>query len=311
MAKRLLKKATRSIDVIGLGIIPLDLLFTVPHYPNPGGKTDATHLIIQGGGPVPNTMVGLSRLGIKTAVIAAIGNDLFGKLSAEDLKCEKVDARHLIIKRQSSAAAAGFIEQQTGRRTIALYRDIEVKPGDLTLSKYPTPKIVHLDGRDLAACIKLANWAHRVGALVSFDIGSMRNDISPILPLVDHLVVADAFALPFTRSETAEEAIAKLALICPGTIVVTEGLAGSIGLEEGQFCRQKAYKVPVVDTTGAGDAFHAGYLCGLLKEWALPERLRFGAAVAALKCGKPGARTGAPNLTQVRAFLRKKPVTYA
>lgn len=312
MAKRSSINVKRAqIDVLGLGIIPLDLLFTIPYYPEAGGKIDATSVIVQGGGPVPNTMVGLSRLGAKTAVIAAVGNDLFGKLGIDDLKREKVDPRYVVTKRQPSAAAAGFIEQGSGRRTIALHRDIEVKPSDLKLDRYPIPNIVHLDGRDLPACIKLAKWAHKVGALVSFDIGSIRNDVSPIFPLVDHLVVADAYALPFTKSSNAEEAIARLALICPGTIVVTEGLAGSVGLEDGQFVRQKAYRVPVADTTGAGDAFHAGYLYGLLQGWKLSERLRFGAAVAALKCTKPGARTGAPTLATVRAFLRKDPESYA
>ncbi|MBK7142806.1 MAG: hypothetical protein IPH75_12080 [bacterium] len=304
-------RSSKTIDCLGLGIIPLDLLFTVPYYPEAGGKIDATSVIVQGGGPVPNTLVGLSRLGLKTAVIAAVGDDLFGQLNIEDLKREDVDARYMVVKKQQSAAAAGFIEQESGRRTIALHRDIVVKPADLKLASYPIPRLVHLDGRDLPAAIKLANWAHKVGAIVSFDIGSMRNDVSPIFPLVDHLVVADAFALPFTSSRTAIEAIAHLALICPGTIVVTVGLAGSVGLEDGQFVRQQAYKVPVADTTGAGDAFHAGYLYGLLQGWGMQERLRFGAAVAALKCTKPGARTGAPRLRDVHRFLKSEPDTYA
>ena len=301
----------RQTDVLGLGIIPLDMLFTVPYFPEAGGKIDASSVIVQGGGPVPNAMVGLSRLGVKTAVIAVVGDDLFGKISIEELKREQVDARFVVIKKQPSAAAAGFIENGSGRRTIALYRQIEVRSGDLRLADYPVPKIVHLDGRDLRACIKLAKWARTVGALVSFDIGSMRNDVSPIFPLVDHLVVADAYALPFTNTKNAEDAISKLSMICPGEIVVTEGLAGSTGLDQTGFHRQKAYKVPVADTTGAGDAFHAGYLYGLLHGWPMPERLKFGAAVAALKCTKPGARTGAPKLREVQRFLRKEPATYA
>ncbi len=193
----------KKIDVLGLGIIPLDLLFTVPRFPEVGGKIDATSLIVQGGGPVPNTLVGLSRLGCTTAAIAAVGDDLFGRLSIEELKREKVDARTIIVKKQASASAAGLIEAGSGRRTIALYRNIEVKPSDLDLDKLPLPRIIHLDGRDLAACIKLAKWGRKVGALISFDIGSIRNDVSPIFPLVDHLVVADAYALPFTNTKTA------------------------------------------------------------------------------------------------------------
>lgn len=299
------------MDVLGLGIIPLDLLFTVPRFPEVGGKIDAISLIVQGGGPVPNTLVGLSRLGCSTAAVAAVGDDLFGRMSIDELKREKVDAGSIIIKKQASASAAGLIEAGSGRRTIALYRTIEVKPRDLVLNRLPIPRIIHLDGRDLAACIKLAKWGRKLGAVISFDIGSVRNDVSPIFPLVDHLVVADAFALPYTNSKSAKDAVSKLSLICPGEIVVTEGVAGSVGLDTSGFHIQRAYQVKACDTTGAGDAFHAGYLYGLLKGWGMPERLRFGAAVAALKCTKPGARTGAPRLREVERFLRKEPITYA
>lgn len=299
------------MDVLGLGIIPLDLLFTVPRFPEVGGKIDATSLIVQGGGPVPNTLVGLSRLGCSASAIAAVGDDLFGRMSVDELRRENVDTRTVIIKKQTSASAAGLIEADSGRRTIALYRDIEVRPRDLVLDRLPTPSVIHLDGRDLAACIKLAKWGRTVGALISFDIGSIRNDVWPIFPLVDHLVVADAYALPFTNTKTAQDAISKLSTICPGEIVVTEGLAGSTGLDRSGFHTQKAYRVKACDTTGAGDAFHAGYLYGLLKGWGMPERLRFGAAVAALKCTKPGARTGAPKLRTVERFLSGEPVTYA
>jgi sugar/nucleoside kinase (ribokinase family) len=159
--------------------------------------------------------------------------------------------------------------------------------------------------------MKLARWGHRVGAKVCFDIGSERSDVSPIFPLVDHLVVADSYALPFTGSRVAKKAVEKLRRLCPGTVVVTEGTAGSVGCEKGEWTRQAAYRVQNVDTTGAGDAFHAGYIYGLLNGWSLARRLEFGAAVAALKCTQPGAREGAPTLGLVRNFLRGKLKEYA
>ena len=199
-----------------------------------------------------------------------------------------------------------MIESGSGRRTIALFRRITVKPSDLHLDALPVPRIVHLDGRDLSACIKLAQWGKRVGAEVSLDIGSMRNDVSSLLPLVDHLVVADAYALPFTRTGSARKAIGRLRRVCNGQIVVTEGMKGSLGFDGLKWYRQSAYRVRNVDTTGAGDSFHAGYLYGVLKGWPMSSCLEFGAATAALKCTQPGARTGAPRLKQVQQFLRKR-----
>lgn len=301
-----LSRSKNSVECLGLGIVPLDILFTVPYFPKAGHKIDAVNLIIQGGGPVPNCLVGLSRFGVRTAFIGAFGDDLWGRMGIDELKREQVDVGNVLIKRQPSALASGMIETGSGRRTIALYRKIAVKPSDLNLHALPVPKVIHLDGRDLPACLKLARWGRKIGARVSLDIGSMRNDVSPLLPLVDLLIVADAFALPFTRTRAARAAITELRRRCPGMIVVTEGMKGSLGFDGGKWRRQRAYRVKNVDTTGAGDSFHAGYLYGVLKGWSMPECLEFGAAAAALKCTQPGARTGAPRLSQVRQFLRKR-----
>jgi len=129
--------------------------------------------------------------------------------------------------------------------------------------------------------------------------------------LVDHLVVADSFALPYTGARSPRQAVEKLQQLCPGVVVVTEGTNGSIGCDESGFVSQRAFKVENVDTTGAGDAFHTGYLYGLLHDLDLKKRLEFGSAVAALKCTRMGARTGIPTLSQVQRFLKKGPQVYA
>lgn len=301
----------RRIDCLGLGTIPLDLALLIDCFPEPGGKLDTSEWIVMGGGPIPNCLFGLTQLGCSTALVAARGNDPLGQKSLEDLGMAGVDLRHVIVKSQPSDTAVGLIERKTGRRTFILCRRLTVKPRDLRLASLPIPRLIHLDGRDLDACIKIARWGHRVGAVVTFDIGSERGDVSPILPLIDHLVVADSFALPFTRTRTARGAIKKLNTQCPGTIVVTEGNKGSIALEEGRMYRQHAFKIKCVDVTGAGDLFHTGYLYGVLKKWDIVERLRFGAATAALNCTRLGARAGAPNLTSAKRFLRSNPPTYA
>lgn len=301
----------KKIDCLGLGIIPLDFLVQVAYYPPAGGKIDASALSIMGGGPIPNALTGLSRMGLSTALIVALGDDLVGKLLVEEIKKEKIDPRYIIIKKgQRSDSAYGFVEEGSGRRTIALYRTIKINPRDLKLSHLPQPRLIHLDGRDLDVCIKLARWGRKIGAFISFDIGSIRNDVSPIFPLVDHLIVSDAYAFGFTGQKNARTAIKKLKEHCPGTVVVTEGIKGSVALENDRWYHQKAYRVKNIDTTGAGDAFHAGYLYGLIKGFEIAARLRYGAATAALKCTRLGARN-LPTLREVNRFLKSRPRTYA
>jgi len=290
--------------------MPLDFLYEVDGYPEAGAKKDALSLTIQGGAPIPNVLVGLKRLGHTVALMAALGGDLPGQLGARELEKEGIDTGLLIWKRRSeSDTAGGFVERGSGRRTIVLGRKTRVCPRDIKLSRLPRPRIIHLDGRDLEACMKLARWGHRVGATVCFDIGSERNDVSPIFPLVDHLIVADSYALPFTGCRSARRAVEKLTEYCHGTVIVTEGIRGSIGIENNRWVKQPAFRVREADTTGAGDAFHTGYIHGLLYGLDLAERMRFGAAVAALKCTQHGARAGAPTLRKVNEFLvRKRPV---
>ncbi len=304
------RSVQHTVDVLGLGITPFDVAFGIERFPEPEGKLNASWLHMQGGGPVPNCLVGLSRLGCHTSLIAPVGDDIFGDRVMEELAHERVDVGHMIRKRGQSHLAAGLVEQGTGRRTFVLYRELFVRASDLRTSTYPRPEIVHVDGRDVPANVRLAKWAKRVGATVTLDIGSIRNDVSPLYPLVDHLVVADAYACGVTGTTSIRGAVERLRYKCGGTVVVTAGTAGSLGFENGRWIRQPAFRVSTVDTTGAGDLFHTGYLYGLLKGWPLCERLRFGSAVAALNCMKHGCRVGAPTLTEVKRFLMRSPECY-
>ncbi len=299
------------IDCLGLGIMPYDVLYSVKVYPEAEMKIDADSLHMQGGGPVPTVLVGLSRLGFTTAMIGVVGDDPIGQMGIDELRQAKVNTKFITVRRNKpSAVAAGWIEQGSGRRTVVLGREVFVRPADMKLSQYPRSRLVHLDGRDMPATLKLARWAKKSGATVSFDIGSTRNDVSDVFPFVDHLVVADSYVFPFTGTSNTRNAIRKLQEFGPKTVVVTEGIKGSTGYESGKFYSQAAYKVRTIDTTGAGDAFHVGYLFGLLTGVDLAERLRLGAAVAAIKCRQPGARAGLPCKAELLKFLKSGPKKY-
>ena len=137
------------------------------------------------------------------------------------------------------------------------------------------------------------------------DIGSIRNDVSPLFPLIDHLICSDDYALPFTRSRNIKLAIEKLRAKCRGTIVVTSGIKGSIGFDNSEgFARQKAFKVKAVDSTGAGDVYHGTYIYGYLNGWGLKKRMEFASAAAAIKCTKPGGRTAIPTYHRIEQFLK-------
>lgn len=302
----------KAIDCLGMGILPFDLLFNINKMPKPGFKIDANSFLMQGGGPVPNVCVGLSRMGFKSSLMAAVGDDPFGKIMLNELKNDKVQTNLMIVKKKLSLLASGWIESDAGRRTMVLARELAIRPTDIKLPELPLPKLIHLDGRDMPATLKLARWAKRLDVIVSFDIGSVRNDVSAVFPYVDQLVVADEYAFPFTKTRSVKSAIKKLSQLCPGTIVITEGIKGSTGFDpaENNFNFQKAFRVKNIDTTGAGDCYHTGYLYGLLKGYDLQHRMQLGSAAAALKCTKAGARSGIPTERELLRFLKSKPRTY-
>jgi len=296
-----------SVDCLGLGIAPADILMRIREFPRPGKKIDALETVIQGGGPIPTAMVTVARLGFRSALIAKVGNDVFGDFVIAELKQEKVDTSHIIRSHHTTAIASGWVENDSGRRTISLELQVKVKPSEIKLKTLPETKLIHLDARDLSASLKLARYGRRTKIPVSLDVGSMRNDVSEIIPLVDHFVCAEDFALPFTKSKDVENALKRLSKICPGTIVITSGIKGSKGMDKtGRIVTQKAYKVKTIDTTGAGDSFHGAYLVGLLKGWDLARRLEFASAVAALKCTQMGGRTAIPNMRRVNRFLKSR-----
>ncbi len=88
-------------------------------------------------------------------------------------------------------------------------------------------------------------------------------------------------------------------------ITITLGSRGSVTFAGDTIVLCPAFPVDVVDTTGAGDAFHAGYLYGLLQKLPLEDTVRFASAVAALNCRKVGARAGLPTLSDVQRFLEE------
>jgi sugar/nucleoside kinase (ribokinase family) len=294
-----------------MGIVPLDNLYTVERLPEPGTKTDAIDLTVQGGGPVPNALVAMSRLGLSTAIIAAVGDDPAGRQVVEELKREDIEHRLIKVQRQPSATAVGFVEKESGRRTMVLHRQIGIRTKDLETDNYPRPNILLLDGRDLEASLQLARWGRKAGARVVFEIGSQRDDVSAIFPMVDYLIVSDDFAYPFTHTEDPEVAVTRLHKVCPGHVVLTGGIGGAWGLEGDERYYQPAFRVKAVDTTGAGDAFLGGFCYGLIKDLSMAECLRVGAAIAALKCTKPGPRTGLPEPKQLQLFLKSNPEIHA
>ncbi|HEX8853831.1 MAG TPA: carbohydrate kinase family protein, partial [Pyrinomonadaceae bacterium] len=156
------------------------------------------------------------------------------------------------------------------------------------------------------ACLRLAREARAAGTIVSADIDNIYEGCQELLPFIDVLISSKEFPRRLTglTDERAALSETKARYGCP-VVGMTLGERGAVLYHEGRFIEAQAYAVPggCRDTTGAGDAFHAGFLYGLLEGEEVEACLTLGCAVAALKCRSLGARTALPRAHELSQFL--------
>ena len=294
------------VEVVGLGQASLDFLGRVPSYPPEDVKSELTSLEMQCGGPASSALVTLSRLGIRTSFLGSISDDFFGREILKGLETEGVDFSCLTIRPGCTSQFAFIAISPAGRRTIFWHRGTAPPPGmkEVNLALFPHAKVLHVDGLMMEASLEAARQAKRLGWKVVMDGGTLREGSLELIAMVDVLIASEGFAAPIAGKDASpEEKIECLRRSCPGTVVITLGSRGSVGSEKRGLFFQKPFPVDAVDTTGAGDVYHGGYIYGLLQGWGMDECMAFASATAAMKCRHVGARRGIPNLEEVLRFM--------
>ena len=168
--------------------------------------------------------------------------------------------------------------------------------------------MLHLDGHDPPACARVAKVARETGTIVSADIDNVYEGLPELLPLIDIMIGSKEFPRRVTEIQDEREALIELKSRYGCVLVgMTIGAAGAVVYCEGIFIESQGFEAPggCRDTTGAGDAFHAGFLYGFLAGEDLETSMKFGNAVAAMKCSALGARTALPNKAELAEFLQQ------
>jgi len=301
-----MRKTTR-FDVIGLGSCAVDLLGIVPSFPRPDTKNRMTKLIQQGGGPVATALVTLARLGAKVSFVGKLGDDEFSRFAIDEFIQEGVDISG-VIKEENAGPYFAFIvvDEKKGSRTIWWTDQMvsRLREEELSRDFITSCRILHLDEYDLSAALIAAHWAKEKGIKTVLDAESPeKKELLPLIKLIDYLIVPEEFALGFSATGNIEKATEFFLREGPEVVVVTQGKRGSFLKTREKSFFQPAFDVPIVDTTGAGDVFHGGFIYGLLKEWPIEITGEFASAVAAIKCKKLGGRAGCPSFKETRNFL--------
>jgi sulfofructose kinase len=216
-----------------------------------------------------------------------------------------VDARLITVPNAASPQSLILVDDG-GERTVLCRRDerLLLQPSDLDRSWIVNAKALHVDGFETAAATQAASWARSAGVPVIADLDETYPGVDDLIANVDYLVVSRDFPARLTGERNLEQAL-RAAMKRFGCMITaaTLGADGVIAWDGKRLHSCAAYRVPVVDTTGAGDVFHAGFIYGLLQDWPLDRQLEFACAAAALNCTCSGARGGIGRVNAIEDLM--------
>jgi sugar/nucleoside kinase (ribokinase family) len=299
-----------ELDVVVSGLVFHDLVLGLPTPPRPGTEVWATDSAESPGG-IANFAVALARLGLRTGLAAAFGNDDHGNRCWQQL--EVAEGIDLTLSRKLDGWQTPL--------TVALAYD-----NDRALVTRGTPpplsadELVTTPPAARAVAAHIGPWpnewlakAKAAGSVVFADVGwDPSEQWDPAV--LDQLEHCDVFlpnageAMNYIRTATPSEALTELARRVP-VVVISDGANGALAIDAGTGERVAvpAFPVPAADTTGAGDVFAAGFIAATLWELPLTERLRFAALVGALSVTRLGGADAAPRWADIAAWHQEHP----
>jgi sugar/nucleoside kinase (ribokinase family) len=300
------------LDVIVVGDIDTDTFYIVPHIPQWDEGVLVHDVYEFPGGKGANTASALSKLGIQTGILSAVGDDRYGAIGLEGLKRNKVDTSGVIVVSGAKTYYCIMMLDATGEKAIL------VVDTDLI---YPTPDILkektgylktgrhaHFIGIEPLRMANTMRIARESGMSVSVDLDAAYSGYEACLQAIqwaDVVFVNRQGATNFFPDLELEEILFKIREAGPSIVVVTSGKDGAIGYDGKEYCHVPSYNVPVVDTTGAGDVFSAGFIYGYLQNWNLERSIQFGSASAALSIAKMGGQSALPTSQAVDDFIQQ------
>ena len=295
----------KKFDAVCFGYNSVDLLCRLPRFPLRGEKVVMSEFSQQGGGQCATAAVALARLGFSPRYIGKFGGGDLGRFAIESTRNEGVDVSAVIVREDLvNQVAVIWVEEENGERTISYSRmpGLDVAPEELDREAICCGRALLVDAHQIPATTRAAAWAREAGIPVIVDAERNLPGVEGLLENCDFILCDSHFPRKFTGERDPMGALRALSRY--GRLVATTmGVAGSLALYDGEFIRTPGYPVDSVDTTGAGDLFHAGFVAGLLLGLGVEDVLRFANAAAALKCRKLGGRAGIPSRREVLATI--------
>ncbi|MBI4363135.1 MAG: carbohydrate kinase family protein [Euryarchaeota archaeon] len=304
--------STRTPEFLGCGALNVDHLLRVERIPAPGGEAAVRETHTALGGSAANTTVGLARLGVPTGFIGRVGRDTGGQRVLDEMRREGVSTRAIRRAVGATGQALSLVDPR-GERTLLVDPGANdtLTPSDAPPAMLRGARWLHLSSfaclHDPGPLRAQARMARDFRGQVSLDPGALyaRRGLHALDPLLRHcdVLLPSEEEVRLLTGLPAVPGARRLLRRGPTLVAVKQGPRGATAVSPGETFHVPSLARRVVDTTGAGDAFNAGFLYGLLGGRPLREASVLGALAAAACIGKMGARAGLPRQRDLRARL--------
>ncbi|MHB8637401.1 MAG: PfkB family carbohydrate kinase [Fimbriimonadaceae bacterium] len=299
---------TDRFDVLGIGVVSIDDLLYVDKFPAADEKAPVRRHERHCGGLTGTALVAAAKLGARCAFGGLLGFDELSRTVEAGLVRHGVDVSPAVRREDARPVHATIVVGEVGHTRNIFFNVTAPIGADVAGPSEEVirdSRVLFVDSVGVDGGLRAVEIAHGAGRAV---VADFEHDDHPrfaeLMAQVDHLVLSEGFARQVTGCVSSITATRELWCANRKAVVVTCGAGGVWYTGDGRDVEaQAAFRVDVVDTTGCGDVFHGAYAAALAQGEALPQRVRFAAAAAALKATKPGGQNGAPTRVQVEQFL--------
>jgi sulfofructose kinase len=298
-----------KVDLVGVGLNATDTVIHLDDFPVSGSKVEYRAEGVMPGGQVASTVIACQTWGLSTRYVGKLGDDDAARLHAGEFARTGVEAQLIRVAGLASPQSLILVDRH-GERTVLCRSDerLVLRPEELDRDWILNARALHVDGHDTAAATVAAKWARAANIPVIADLDDTYPGVDELIANIDYLIVSRDFPGRLMGEDDLKTALKKMwgRYGCRLT-AATLGSDGVLAFDGKQFCYRSAYRVPVVDTTGAGDIFHAGFIYGLLQGWRLERQLDFSCAAAAMNCMANGARGGISSVEAIEDLMATVP----
>jgi len=309
----------KKVEVACLGILVADFFPSpLPRLPEPGELMLVDQIAHYTGGCAANTAVALAKLGIRAGVVGKVGRDPFGRIIIDDLAQKGVEVSQIGLSSQKGTSKTLIIPTVSeDRRYIHMIgANADFCIDDVNFDYLSRVRILYVGGYlalsrlDQGSLIAILKFAKQRGIITVLDIvlAGGRNALAECkdaLRYVDAFLPNDDEAKVLTGEDDPSKQAEFLLQFGPGMVVITLGGEGSLLKSKDKTIRAFPYQVDFVDGSGAGDAFDAGFITGLLSNWSSEDTLEFASAMGASCVRKLGCTAGLFSMQEAKEFISR------